>query len=37
MADFTDRKRSLDEFYAHDNNDVFDDSALYWVERMREE
>ena len=35
MADFTDRKRSLDEFYAHDNNDVFDDSALYWVERMR--
>lgn len=28
-------KRTLDEFYQHDNNDIFDDSMLYYVEMMK--
>lgn len=31
MADNKTKKRSLDEFEAHDNNDIFDDSMLYYA------
>lgn len=29
-------KRTIDEFYEHDNNDVRDDSALFYLEKMKE-
>lgn len=34
MADFSNRKRGLDEFYAHDKNDIYDNSMLPYVEVM---
>lgn len=33
-ADKSDEKRTIEEFYAHDNNDIFDDSMLYYVQQM---
>lgn len=27
-------KRTLDEFYRHDNNDIYDDSMLYYVNKL---
>lgn len=28
--------RMMEEFYLHDNNDVYDDSMLYYVEIMKQ-
>ncbi|WP_283680820.1 glycosyltransferase family 92 protein [Parablautia sp. Marseille-Q6255] len=33
-ADKSDEKRTIEEFYAHDNNEIFDDSMLYYVQQM---
>ena len=35
-ADTTDPndKRTIEEFYKHDNNDIFDDSALYYTAKI---
>ena len=36
-ADAKDRTkiRSLEEFQLHDNNDIFDDGMLYYVDKMK--
>lgn len=28
--------RSIEEFYAHDNNDVYDEIGLYWADKIKE-
>lgn len=37
-ADYKDplNVRSLDEFYLHDNNDIYDDGMLFYVEKMKQ-
>lgn len=28
--------RTMEEFYMHDNNDIYDDSMLYYVKKMKQ-
>ena len=34
-VDAIDKYRPIEEFYSHDFNDVYDDSMLYYVEKMK--
>lgn len=36
-ADYKDRSqiRTLDEFMEHDNNDIYDDGMLFYVDKMK--